>query len=134
MASRHDKELKEVQTQFKKMLDDKIVQIQEDSDQQIEEIKKREREVQGILDEKTMEIERDYIPLDHHERVVEEKNALLQTLKEDMTAKDFEHQQEVISKLRDLEGRLNKEHDSKLKAIKGKSINWFCYICISDNK
>jgi len=122
MGSRHDKELKEVQAQFKKMFDDKIAQIQEESEQQIIEIKKKERETQDALDEKLLEIERDYILLSHHEKVVEEKNALLQTLKEDMTAKDFEHHQEVITKLRDLEGRLNKEHDSKLKAIKGMRI------------
>lgn len=119
MKKQHEEELREMQDQLKKLLDQKVAQIQDDADDQIGKIKKQEREVQSQLEEKVMEIERDYIRLDHHEKVVEEKNSLLQKLKEDLSRKDLDHRQEVSSKLKDLEERLTQEYEAKLKAIKG---------------
>lgn len=119
MKKQHEEELREMQDQLKKLLDQKVAQIQDDADDQIGKIKKQEREVQSQLEEKVMEIERDYIRLDHHEKVVEEKNSLLQKLKEDLSRKDLDHRQEVSSKLKNLEERLTQEYEAKLKAIKG---------------
>ncbi len=118
MKERNEEELREVEAEFKRLLEDKLAQLQEESDEQITELKRQEREVQLLLEERNKEMERDYIPLKHHEKVIEEKNALLQTLKEELKRLELENRQEMSMRLKSLEERLFTEHNAQVKALK----------------
>ena len=118
MKERNEEELREVEAEFKRLLDEKLAQLQEESDEQITEFKKQEREVQLLLEERNKEMERDYIPLKHHEKVIEEKNALLQTLKEELKRMELENRQKVSMRLKSLEERLFTEHNAQVKVLK----------------
>lgn len=119
MRDQYESQLREVQDQLKGLLDQKVYQLQEDAEDRINQIKTQERELQSLLEEKMLEIERDYVRLDYHEKVVEEKNQLLEKYKEDLNRKEQEYRQEVVNKLKNLEERLTEEHNARQKAVKG---------------
>ena len=106
--------------QFQKVLDQKIEQIHDDTQEQISHIREQERELQEILEEKIVQMERDYIKVAQHDEIMQEKNKLVERLKQELSNKDHDHKQEISSKLRNLENRLRDEAEEAERAFKGK--------------
>lgn len=103
-------------------MDQKIDQIQEDAQEQISQIRDQERELQEILEEKIIQVERDYIKVAQHEEIIHEKDKLIDRLKQELNNKDLDHRQETNVKLRGLESRLREDIEDKERVIKGKSL------------
>lgn len=113
--------MRDLQTQFQRVLDQKINQIQEDAQEQISQIRDQERELQEILEEKIIQVERDYIKVSQHDEILQEKDKLIDRLKQELNNKELEHRQETTGKMRSLENRLRDEIEDKEKVIKGNS-------------
>ena len=115
---RYEEQLRDLQTQFQKVLDQKIDQIQEDAHEQISQIREQERELQEILEEKMIQMEREYIKVTQHEDILHEKNKLIERLKQELNNKDVDHRQDLSNKLKNLDNRLREELDEKERVFK----------------
>lgn len=125
MRKQYEEQLKGVQGQLKNLLDQKVSQLQEDADEQIHYLRKQEKELQGLLEDKMIEMERDYVRRDQYEKVIEERNSAFKRIKEELAKKDFEHQQDIQMKLKSSEDKLSEDFSTKQKALKGRELELY---------
>ena len=108
---KHEDNIGELQMQFQNLLDQKIIEIQDDATDQINNLKGNEKELRRLLDEKIMQLDNDYIKISQHQEIVYEKQALIEKLKQELINKENENKQELNYKLKGLEERKIKEYE-----------------------
>jgi hypothetical protein len=86
------------------------------------QLKNQERELEGILEEKIIQLERDYIKTAYHQQIVNEKDMLIEKLKHELGNRELESKQELSSKLRNLEDKLNEDFSFAEKKMRSKNI------------
>ena len=100
-----------------------------DTEEQINELRKKEKEAQCKYEEKIMELERDSVKLEHHEKITDEKNLIIQKLRDENARREIDYRQDITNKLRTLEERLVEEHNARERSIRG--ILNFYYVDLS---
>ena len=108
---KHEDNLGELQTQFQNLLDQKIMEIQDDATEQINNLKQNERELRNLLEEKMIQLQKDYIKISQHQEILYEKQTLIEKLKQELFNKDNEHKQELNYKLKNFEERKMKDYE-----------------------
>ena len=88
------------------------------------QLKNQEKELEAILEEKMVQMERDYVKGTLHEQIVQEKNDIIERLKSEMERKEGEFRLELNGRLRTLEDRLTQENESVEGTYKGKKEKW----------
>lgn len=119
MQIKYDDQLRELQSHFQRVLEQNIEQIQEDSQEQIGQIREQEKELQELLEEKIIQIEREYIKISQHEEILIEKDKLVERFKQEIGNAEAHHRQELGLKLKGLEGRMRDEIEEKERTFKG---------------
>jgi hypothetical protein len=115
---KHDDQLRDLQNHFQALLDQRILQLQDDAQEQIYQLKNQEKELQGLLEEKMLQLEKDYIKLSLHDEVVNEKQSLIEKLKQEISKREADHKHELTIRLRSLEERLNEEFGHTQRSFK----------------
>ena len=115
---RHDEQIRELQNHFQNLLDQKINQIQSDATSQIMSLKNQERELESLLEEKMIQLEREYVKTTYHEQIVGEKDILVEKLRNEMANREAEYKQEIAHKLRVQEEKLGEDFNFQEKKLK----------------
>lgn len=115
---KHEEQLRELQNHFQNLLEQKISQIQNDASSQIMQLKNQERELEGILEEKIIQLERDYVKTVYHQQIVNEKDLLIEKLKNELGSREMESKQELNNKLRNLEDKLGEDFSFAEKKLR----------------
>lgn len=109
MHLHYEDQIRSLQNQFQDLLNSRIEQIQEDANHQIMTIKKQEHELQNLLEEKMYQIEQEYIQVSTHESRIQEKQNLIEKLKNELSLSESESRENLNHKLKAQEDRFRKE-------------------------
>ena len=77
MLHRQQEQIAQLQIQYKNIMDMKLAEMQKEVDIQIARSQEHDREVKNLMDMKMKEIDRDFIDLSSHEKIIAEKENLL---------------------------------------------------------
>jgi hypothetical protein len=122
MQLRHEDQLRDLQNHFQGLLEQKIIQLQDDASDQIRHLKNQERELQSILEEKMIQLEKEYVKVSFHEEVVEEKDSIIEKLKQEISNRDNENRQEMANRLKNLEEKLTEDFNLTERKLKSNRI------------
>ena len=73
-----------------------------------------------MLEEKMIQLEKDYIKLKIHEEIVGEKQKLIEKLTTELSTRENDHRTELQNKLKSLEERLNDDYSYTSRNLKSK--------------
>ncbi len=94
------------------------MQLQDDAQEQIYQLKSQEKELQQMLEEKMIQLEKEYIKLTLHDEVVQEKQSLIEKLKQEISKREIDYKHELMVKLKSQEERLNEEFGHTQRSLK----------------
>ena len=76
-----------------------------------------------MLEEKMIQLEKDYIKLSLHDEVVQEKQILIDKLKQEISKREVDYKHELSMKLKSLEERLHEEFGHTQRSLKSTTYN-----------
>jgi chromosome segregation ATPase len=80
LVAKHQAQVSQLQVHYQQMMNLKLTEMQQEVDEQVRKSKEHDREVKNLMDLKMKEIERDYLPRSFHEKVLLEKDSLINRL------------------------------------------------------
>ncbi|KAL4511780.1 hypothetical protein ABPG72_012625 [Tetrahymena utriculariae] len=111
---RHDEYLQELQLHYQETMNQKIDDIKNESNLEIDQLRYQERQLKQMLEEKLNQLQKDYISKSLHDEIMDEKKKSIEKMKQDFDHFLSEFKKETELKNEQIELRKNKEHEQQL--------------------
>ena len=118
-AKFHDVNLQRVQKDLEKRMN---IQLEDKGNSLISQISLLENEKNQLkqkLEEKLIDIDRNFLTRERHDEIIREKNRILDEMKEEVLRKELECNKELTQKMRACEERKAKEYEAMINTYRG---------------
>ena len=118
-AKFHDVNLQRVQKDLEKRMN---IQLEDKGNSLISQMSLLENEKNQLkqkLEEKLIDIDRNFLTRERHDEIIREKNRILDEMKEELLRKELECNKELTQKMRACEERKAKEYEAMINTYRG---------------
>ena len=112
-------QLKSLQVQFEEILQKSIAEIQDEANTEVLQASEEISRLRHQLDNKEVDTRNNYITIDHHQQIMDEKIELIDKLTFSAKHKEEEHTQEINSKLKNQEDKLTLTFNTEVLKLRG---------------